>query len=88
MSQILLGFSPGAVVALLIAVVLFLIGYVEKLFFRKMQFEVATWIFALLFFCAFVVGNEWLGLFRWVAAVAVLIVGAVVLYKHERDCRR
>ncbi|GAB1721887.1 MAG: hypothetical protein GDA65_07210 [Nitrospira sp. CR1.1] len=88
MTQIFSTYLPGAVVALLIAVVLFLIGHVEKLFFRKMQFEIATWIFALLFFCAFVVGNEWLDLFRWVAALAVLIVGAVVLYRYERDYRR
>lgn len=88
MNQIFSSYSAGALVALIIAVVLFLIGHVEKLCFRKMQFEVATWIFALLFFCAFVVGNEWLGLFRWVAALAVLIAGVVVLYRYDRDYRR
>jgi hypothetical protein len=71
--------SPVVIVFLVLALVSFILGYIERHFWGKMRSEVTTWLFGLLFLCAFIAGNDWLGWVRWVLALGAFIVGALFL---------
>ncbi len=88
MTELLEGISTGTIVALVLAIALFTAGHVERILFHHMQFEIATWLFALLFLCAFIVGNEWLGYLRWIISACVLVTRGVLIYRYERRNRQ
>lgn len=77
--------SSGTIISLVMAVLLFLFGCLERFVFHRLKSELFSWLFSLFFLCAFIVGNEWVGVARWFLAVIVFVGGIYFLVMYSRD---